>query len=143
MPLPATPPSPLQEIAVLCGGICALLEREHSVLRKSNGLIGEGIPELEALHREKESQIERLDLLSRSEDAIGAARAQPDEARHVREQIMHCKQLQSRNHQVFSRVVAAQRRIIAVLLQPDEEVSLYDRAGRARDFGVTRPAGTA
>jgi hypothetical protein len=41
-----------------------------------------------------------------------------------------------RNHQIFSRVVSAQRKIISVLRQPEDDVNLYDRAGRSRDYGV-------
>jgi flagellar biosynthesis/type III secretory pathway chaperone len=50
--------------------------------------------------------------------------------------IGRCKDLQMRNHQIFSRVVSAQRKIISVLRQPEDDVNLYDRAGRSRDYGV-------
>lgn len=135
--------SSLQDLENLCVTLSSILEREHSVLRKSNGLIGHGVGELEALHSEKESEIGRLEMISRAEDAIAAARAQPDVAQRVREQLTRCKQLQARNHQVFSRIVSAQRRIISVLRETDDDISLYDRGGRTRDYGVTHRAGTA
>lgn len=140
---PQAPISPLSELEKLCVDICALLEREHSVLRNSNGLIGEGISELESLQSEKDSEIGRLELMSKAADAIAAARTEPEQASRVREQITRCKQLQSRNHQVFSRIVSAQRRIISVLRETDDDISLYDRGGRARDYGANRRAGTA
>lgn len=140
---PAGTPSALQDLEALCVTICAILEREHSVLRKSNGLIGQGVSELESLQSEKDTEIGRLELLSRDAGAIEAARAQPEQAERLREQIIRCKQLQSRNHQVFSRIVSAQRRIISVLRESDDDISLYDRGGRTRDYGVGRKAGLA
>jgi flagellar biosynthesis/type III secretory pathway chaperone len=134
---------PLQDLENLCIDICALLEREHAVLRKSNGLIGQGVAELEALQIDKDREIGRLELMSKADDAVAAARAEPDQAQRVREQIARCKQLQRRNHQVFSRVVAAQRRIISVLRTSDDEISIYDRGGRTRDYGIARNAGLA
>jgi len=139
----AQSPSALKDLEGLCVTLCSILEREHSVLRSSNGLIGQGVAELEALQIEKDAEIERLELMSRAEDAVVAAREQPEFAQHIREQLNRCKQLQSRNHQVFSRIVSAQRRIISVLRESDDDISLYDRGGRTRDYGVTRKAGTA
>ncbi len=143
MPSSAQSPSALHDLEGLCVTLCSILEREHSVLRKSNGLIGQGVAELEALQIEKDAEIGRLELMSRTEDAVLAAREQPEFAQHIREQLTRCKQLQSRNHQVFSRIVSAQRRIISVLREADDDISLYDRGGRTRDYGVIRDAGTA
>lgn len=143
MPLAAQSQSPLHDLEKLCLTLCSILEREHSVLRKSNGLVGQGVAELEALQGEKDMEIGRLEVISRAEDAISAARAQPELAQRVRDGLTRCKQLQSRNHQVFSRIVSAQRRIISVLRETDEDISLYDRGGRTRDYGATRKAGTA
>jgi flagellar biosynthesis/type III secretory pathway chaperone len=143
MPAPAAHPAMLQDLDAVCLALCAILEREHAVLRQVNGLIGQGVPDLEALQAEKQSQIERLEFMSRADQTLEAVRAQPEYARTLREGITRCKQLQSRNHQVFSRIVAAQRRIVSVLRETDEDVSLYDRGGRARDYGVARKAGTA
>lgn len=134
---PTTIPS-LETLEDLCTGICRTLDREHSVLRGSNGLIGRGVDDLEAIHEEKSAQIERLETLAKSPEATDEARAHPERAQHLREKIELCKQLQYRNHQVFSRIVAAQRRIISVLRSNDEDVSIYDRAGRARDYGLGR-----
>lgn len=132
-----TTPS-LENLDDLCTRICRTLDREHSVLRGSNGLIGQGVNDLEEIHAEKSAQIERLECLAKSPEATDEARANPERAQYIREKIERCKQLQYRNHQVFSRVVSAQRRIISVLRSKDEDVSIYDRAGRARDYGIGR-----
>jgi len=124
----------------LCENICHILEREHSVLRSRNGLIGSGVEELEELHIEKEREIEVLDRLSREDTYLEEVRTAPLRASEVRSSIERCKILQARNHQVFSRVVTAQRRIISVLREPDEAVSLYDRGGRSTDHGLSRRA---
>jgi flagellar biosynthesis/type III secretory pathway chaperone len=128
------------DLESLCKKICHILEREHAVLRGRNGLIGDGVQELEQLHAEKDREIETLERLSKGLAAIDQARSNPDRAQHVREQIERCKTLQARNHQVFSRVVTAQRRIISLLRQPDEDVSLYDPRGRSRDYTSLRRA---
>jgi flagellar biosynthesis/type III secretory pathway chaperone len=128
----------LQNLDELCIRICRTLDREHSVLRGSNGLIGQGVDDLEAIHAEKSEQIERLETLARSPEAADEAKADPGRAQGVRERIERCKQLQYRNHQVFSRIVAAQRRIISALRSSDDDISIYDRAGRARDYGMGR-----
>ena len=119
-----TPSDNLGDLESLCKKICHLLEKEHAVLRSRNGLIGEGVEELEQLHAEKDREIETLERLSKTLGAIDQTRSNPERAQHVREQIERCKTLQTRNHQVFSRVVTAQRRIISLLRQPDEDVSL-------------------
>jgi len=136
-PPPAATPS-LQNLDDLCLRICRTLDREHSVLRGSNGLIGAGVDDLEAIHAEKSEQIERLETMARSAEATDEAKADPERAQGVRERIERCKELQYRNHQVFSRIVAAQRRIISVLRSNDDDISIYDRAGRARDYGIGR-----
>lgn len=128
----------LQDLQDLCVSICRTLDREHAVLRGSNGLIGEGVDDLEAIHAEKSEQLERLETLARSPEATDEAKADPLRAQSVRGDIERCKQLQYRNHQVFSRIVAAQRRIISVLRTNDDDISIYDRGGRARDFGIGR-----
>lgn len=128
----------LQDLEDLCVSICRTLDREHAVLRGSNGLIGEGVDDLEAIHAEKSEQLERLETLARSAGATDEAKADPQRAESVRGDIERCKQLQYRNHQVFSRIVAAQRRIISVLRTNDDDISIYDRGGRARDFGIGR-----
>jgi flagellar biosynthesis/type III secretory pathway chaperone len=130
----------LDSLETLCKRICHILEREHSVLRGRNGLIGDGVEELEHLHQEKDREIATLERMSRALGAVEQARNHPERAQHVREHIERCKTLQARNHQVFSRVVSAQRRIISLLREPDEEVSLYDPRGRRRDYGSTRRA---
>ena len=137
MPKPSASPN-LQDVADLCVSICRTLDREHAVLRGSKGLIGEGVDDLEAIHAEKSEQLERLEALARSPAATDEAMADPERAKAVRGDIERCKQLQYRNHQVFSRIVAAQRRIISVLRSNDDDISIYDRGGRARDFGMGR-----
>jgi flagellar biosynthesis/type III secretory pathway chaperone len=113
------------------------------VLRGSNGLIGRGVDDLERIQLEKSAQIERLEYLAKSPEASDEARAHPEQAQVVREKIERCKQLQYRNHQVFSRIVAVQRRILTALRTSDEDVSLYDRSGRTRDYGLGRLANYA
>jgi len=130
----------LESLEVLCKKICHILEREHAVLRGRNGLIGDGVNELEELHQEKDREIATLERMSRALGAVEQARSNPERAQHVREHIERCKTLQARNHQVFSRVVSAQRRIISLLREPDEEISLYDPRGRSRDYGSMRRA---
>ena len=132
-----TTPS-LETLEDLCTRICRTLDREHSVLRGSNGLVGQGVGDLEEIHEEKSQQIERLETLAKSPEATDEARAHPERAQHLREKIERCKQLQYRNHQVFSRIVAAQRRIITALRSSDDDISIYDRAGRTRDYGIGR-----
>jgi len=133
-----TPTPSLDVLDELCSRICQTLDREHAVLRGSNGLIGQGVDDLEKIHVEKADQIEKLEGLARSPEASDESRAHPGRARDIRENIERCKQLQYRNHQVFSRIVAAQRRIISVLRSSDDDISLYDRVGRTRDFGMMR-----
>jgi flagellar biosynthesis/type III secretory pathway chaperone len=130
----------LDNLETLCKKICHILEREHAVLRGRNGLIGDGVDELEQLHQEKDREIATLERMSRALGAVEQARTNPERAQHVREHIERCKTLQARNHQVFSRVVSAQRRIISLLREPDEEISLYDPRGRSRDYGSMRRA---
>jgi len=130
----------LDNLEALCKKICHILEREHAVLRGRNGLVGDGVDELEELHQEKDREIATLERMSRALGAVEQARANPERAQHVREHIERCKTLQARNHQVFSRVVTAQRRIISLLREPDEEISLYDPRGRSRDYGSMRRA---
>jgi flagellar biosynthesis/type III secretory pathway chaperone len=134
----ATPTPSLDSLEALCSKICQTLDREHAVLRGSNGLIGRGVDELEEIHSEKSEQIARLEGLSRAAETSDEKREHPGRAQGVREHIERCKQLQYRNHQVFSRIVAAQHRIISALRSNDDDISLYDRAGRSRDFGMTR-----
>lgn len=133
----------LENLDDLCTTICRTLEREHAVLRGSNGLIGQGVEDLEQIQVEKSVQIERLEVLSKSAEATDEARANPERAEDVRANIERCKQLQYRNHQVFSRIVAVQRRILTALRPGDDDLSLYDRAGRTRDFGLGRLANHA
>ncbi len=130
----------LDNLETLCKKICHILEREHAVLRGRNGLIGDGVDELEQLHQEKDREIATLERMSRALGAVEQACTNPERAQHVREHIERCKTLQARNHQVFSRVVSAQRRIISLLREPDEEISLYDPRGRSRDYGSMRRA---
>jgi len=133
----------LENLDDLCTTICRTLEREHAVLRGSNGLIGRGVEDLEQIQVEKSAQIERLEVLSKSAEATDEARLNPERAQDVRANIERCKQLQYRNHQVFSRIVAVQRRILTALRPSDDDLSLYDRAGRTRDFGLGRLANQA
>ena len=128
----------LHNLDELCVRICRTLDREHSVLRGSNGLMGQGVDDLEAIHAEKSEQLELLETLARSPEAADEAKTDPRRAQDVREKIERCKQLQYRNHQVFSRIVAAQRRIISALRASDDDISIYDRAGRARDYSKGR-----
>jgi flagellar biosynthesis/type III secretory pathway chaperone len=130
-------PSTFEELESLCQRICHVLERENAILRSRNGLIGEGIEELEGLQAEKDSSIALLERASRDDLCIAESRRSPERAERVRRSIGHCKDLQMRNHQIFSRVVSAQRKIISVLRQPEDDVNLYDRAGRSRDYGVS------
>lgn len=129
-------PSTFEELEALCQRICHVLERENSILRSRNGLIGEGIEELEGIQAEKDSSIALLERASRDDLCIAESRRSPERAERVRAAIGRCKDLQMRNHQIFSRVVSVQRKIISVLRQPEDDVNLYDRAGRSRDFGV-------
>jgi flagellar biosynthesis/type III secretory pathway chaperone len=129
-------PSTFEELEALCQRICHVLERENAILRSRNGLIGEGIEELEGIQSEKDSTIAQLERASKDDICIAESRRSPERAERVRTAIGRCKELQMRNHQIFSRVVTAQRKIISVLRQPEDDVNLYDRAGRSRDFGV-------
>jgi len=130
----------LEELESLCQRICHILERENAILRSQNGLIGDGIEELEAIQSEKDAKIALLERVSRDESCVDETRRCPDKAERVRASINRCKDLQSRNHQVFSRIVAAQRKIVSILRQPDDDLQLYDRGGRGRDFGLARRA---
>lgn len=130
----------LEELESLCHRICHILERENAILRSKNGLIGDGIEELEAIQSEKDAKIALLERVSRDESCVNETRSCPDKAARVRASINRCKDLQSRNHQVFSRIVAAQRKIVSILRQPDDDLQLYDRGGRGRDFGLARRA---
>jgi len=143
MPNSAIPTPSLESLDELCIRICRTLDHEHAVLRGSNGLIGRGVDDLERIQAEKSAQIERLESLAKSPEASDEARAHPEQAQVVREKIERCKQLQYRNHQVFSRIVAVQRRILTALRTSDEDVSLYDRSGRTRDYGLGRLANPA
>jgi len=129
-------PSTFEDLEALCQRICHVLERENAILRSRNGLIGEGIEELEGIQAEKDSSIALLERASRDDLCISESRRSPERAERVRMAIGRCKDLQMRNHQIFSRVVSAQRKIISVLRQPEDDVNLYDRAGRSRDYGV-------
>jgi flagellar biosynthesis/type III secretory pathway chaperone len=130
----------LQELETLCKRICHILEREHAVLRGRNGLIGDGVGELEQLHAEKDREIDQLERMTRAFASAETTRQQSERAQQVREHIERCKNLQARNHQVFSRVVTAQRRIISLLRTPEDDISLYDKVGRTRDYGALRRA---
>jgi hypothetical protein len=134
-------PSPngtLADLQLMCDRISHLLEREYSILRSRNGLIGDGAGELDELHQEKEQQIAVLDQISRAGTCIDEARAAPERAHAAKSAIERCKALQTRNHQLFGRIVQAQKRILSVLRAPDESVALYDRGGRHTDFGMLR-----
>jgi len=126
----------LADLQLMCDRISHLLEREYSILRSRNGLIGDGAEELDELHLEKEQQIAVLDQISRAGTCIDEARASPDKAHIAKTAIERCKSLQARNHQLFGRIVHAQKRILSVLRAPDDAVSLYDRGGKYRDFGM-------
>ena len=136
----ARSPEGLEELEYLCQTICYILERENAILRSKNGLIGDGIEELEVIQSEKDEKIEMLERMSRDETSVQETRNNPEKAERVREAINRCKDLQSRNHQVFSRIVSAQRKIVSLLRQPEEDLHLYDRVGRGRDFGLSRRA---
>jgi len=127
----------LAQLEALCKKICHILEREHSVLCAKNGLIGKGVDELEALHSEKDREIERLEQLAGTVDFAEFSRAMPHRSLDARESVERCKRLQSRNHQLFGRIVGAQRRITSLLRTPDDEISVYDRGGRQRDYAGT------
>ena len=126
----------LADLQLMCDRISHLLEREYSILRSRNGLIGDGAGQLDELHLEKEQQIAELDQISRSGTCIDEARASPDLAQSAKSAIERCKALQSRNHQLFGRIVQAQRRILSVLRAPEDSLALYDRGGRSTDFGM-------
>jgi hypothetical protein len=127
-----------QDLEALCIRICHILERENAILRSRNGLIGDGIDELELIQSEKDDKIALLERASRDEACVAETRLSPEKAERVRLAISRCKDLQMRNHQVFSRVVSAQRKIISLLRQSDDDLSLYDRVGRSRDYGIGR-----
>lgn len=131
-------PEGLEELESLCQRICHILERENAILRGKNGLIGDGIDELEVIQSEKDAKIAMLERVSRNDACIEETKRCPERAERVRSAISRCKDLQSRNHQVFSRIVAAQRKIVSILRQPEDDLHLYDRGGRGRDFGLTR-----
>ena len=77
----------LENLDDLCTTICGTLEREHAVLRGSNGLIGRGVEDLEQIQVEKSAQIERLEVLSKSAEATDEARLNPERAQDVRANI--------------------------------------------------------
>jgi flagellar biosynthesis/type III secretory pathway chaperone len=126
----------LADLQLMCDRISHLLEREYSILRSRNGLIGDGAGQLDELHQEKEQQIAVLDQISRTGTCIDEARAAPERASAAKQSIERCKSLQARNQQLFGRIVHAQKRILSVLRAPEDAVSLYDRGGRYTDFGM-------
>lgn len=131
----------LEKLEALCKKICQILEREHAVLCARNGLIGKGVDELEALHNEKDSELANLEQLARDVDFSEFAKAVPHRTVDARESVERCKRLQSRNHQLFGRIVSAQRRITSLLRTPDDDIMVYDRGGRQRDYsGAMRSA---
>lgn len=94
-------PSTFEELEALCQRICHVLERENAILRSRNGLIGEGIEELEGIQAEKDSSIALLERASRDDLCIAESRRSPERAERVRMAIGRCKDLQMRNHQIF------------------------------------------
>jgi len=94
-------PSTFEELEALCQRICHVLERENAILRSRNGLIGEGIEELEGIQAEKDSSIALLERASRDDLCISESRRSPERAERVRMAIGRCKDLQMRNHQIF------------------------------------------
>lgn len=131
----------LEQLEALCKKICQILEREHAVLCAQNGLIGKGVGELEALHSEKDVELANLEQLASNVDFVEFSKAVPHRTLDARESVERCKRLQSRNHQLFGRIVGAQRRITSMLRAPDDDVSVYDRVGRQRDYsGALRSA---
>ena len=86
----------LEQLEALCKKICHILEREHSVLCARNGLIGRGVDELELLHNEKDSELERLELLARNVDFAECAKVVPFRAREVRDSVERCKNLRAK-----------------------------------------------
>jgi|GEM_PF-1450247 len=141
-PIPA---ATLENFITVCSEIALTLEREHALLRGRNSLLADGVDELETIQSAKDEQIAVLDKMTKSTIYANEAQANPVKAAEVRQVIEHCKKLQSRNHQVFTRIVAAQKRIIEALVgpEPDEMVSLYNPRGRSTDYGGSRRAGFA
>jgi len=123
-------------LELACERLRQVLEQEHEVLKASNGLTGKGIDKLEQIHQQKDSFISELDQLSSRPDISKEREARTDIAQRVRERIEACKALQIRNHQIFGRIVAAQRRILSALRESDDSFSLYDKVGRSQDFGA-------
>lgn len=132
-----------RNLELTCERLGQLLEREHLVLRESNGLTGKGIDELERLHQLKDEAIAALDSLSNSPEMKQQSLDNPYGAQRIRDRVESCKSMQLRNHQIFSRVVTAQRRILSLLRDTDDSVSLYDQVGRTRDFGSRSAAARA
>jgi len=132
-----------RNLELTCERLCQLLEREHTVLRESNGLTGKGIDELEHLHQLKDEAIAALDSLSNTPEVKQQSLNHPHGAQRIRNRVELCKSMQLRNHQIFSRVVVAQRRILSLLRETDDSVSLYDNVGRTRDFGSRSAAARA
>ena len=131
-----------RDLEAVCEKLSALLEQEHSVLSEFNGLTGKGINELEDLHQKKDEAIAQLDALSNSVTTKQISESTPHTQR-IRERVEFCKSLQLRNHQIFSRVVVAQRRILSLLRETEDSVSLYDQIGRTREFGHRSAAARA
>lgn len=139
------PAATLDNIVTVCSEIALTLEREHALLRGRNSLLADGVDELESIQLVKDEQIDTLNLMTKSRLYANESQLDPVKAAEARQVINHCKQLQTRNHQVFTRIVTAQKRIIEALVgpEPDEMVSLYNPRGRALDYGGSRRAGFA
>jgi|CryBogDrversion2_5_1035270.scaffolds.fasta_scaffold00423_6 flagellar biosynthesis/type III secretory pathway chaperone len=139
------PVATLDNFISVCSEIALTLEREHALLRGRNSLLADGVDELEEIQSSKDEQIATLDKMTKSTLYSSEAQVDPVKAAEVRQVIEHCKKLQARNHQVFTRIVAAQKRIIEALVgpEPDELVSLYNPRGRSADYGGSRRAGFA
>jgi hypothetical protein len=139
------PAATLDNFVSVCGEIAQTLELEHALLRGRNSLLADGVDELEEIQHAKDAQIEVLNHMAKSSIYASESQLDPVKAAEVRQVIDHCKKLQARNHQVFTRIVAAQKRIIEALIgtEPEELVSLYNLRGRPQDYGGSRRAGLA
>jgi flagellar biosynthesis/type III secretory pathway chaperone len=127
---PATALEPADQLELVCERLQSVLAREYAVLRAQASLGSGGIDQLEGLHSEKERLLRALE----ANTAAGELSAVADNRREsCRAAISKCKSLQTRNFQLFGRMVAAQRKVLSLVRSPGESLSLYDRTGRGID----------
>jgi len=118
------------QLELVCERLQSVLAREYAVLRSQASLGSGGIDQLESLHSEKERLLRVLEV----NRAAGELSPVADSKRELcRAALNKCKALQTRNFQLFGRMVAAQRKVLSLVRNPGESLSLYDRTGRGID----------